>query len=125
MGVLGGRKEIKRVSDTLETEMADGDMLLARANEGPEGTLVILRSCIWGWGTWADSGKEDWGGPGFLQGIERRLPTVTRFDTPLQRSTIVSQPCGPQPSRVAITLYSSPGNQNQRSLELAESLDII
>lgn len=107
MGVLGGRKKTKGVSDTLETEMADGDVLLARADEGPEGTLAILRSSIWGWGAWADSGKEDWGGPGFLQGIERRLPTVTRFDTPLQRSTIVSQPCGPQPSSVAITLHST------------------
>lgn len=69
MGVLGGRKETKGVSITLETEMANGDVLPAHA-DGLEGTLAILRSCIWGWGAWADSGKGDWGGPGFLQDIE-------------------------------------------------------
>lgn len=40
MDVSVGRRETKEVRDILETELADD----------PEGTPVILRSCIWGWG---------------------------------------------------------------------------
>lgn len=88
MGVLGGRKETKEVSDILETEVADGDCLdrLMRAR----GELAILRSCTWEWWAWADVGKEGWGGLGARWCTEQRPPTMTRFNYPLQTATLRS-----------------------------------
>lgn len=74
-GCVGRKKGNKRG----ERKLRSGRWgLSGHVEEGPEGELAILRSCIWGWRAWADAGKEGWGGPGALLCIERSPPSPHR-----------------------------------------------